>query len=204
MSMPGSITQRDTHVNTHCVRPDSHRPENEGMTSPIAKNLKALRRRAGLTQEALGLACGWSGQGVIGNYESLRPDAREPRASELVALADALGVGVAELFIDTPAHGRRESHPERIDFATMAVATKALLDFVELTGRPMEWATRPELLEVAYRVADSYGVGTSDSLTLTKELAKRIRGLDGDGESAGAKASTGGRRAGNTSGGGNK
>ncbi len=61
--------------------------------SPFAKRLAELRRRAKLTQEAAGAIVGvepsaWS------HWEAGR---REPRVSDLAAIADALGVEVAEL-----------------------------------------------------------------------------------------------------------
>jgi transcriptional regulator with XRE-family HTH domain len=64
----------------------------------FSDNLRAARLRAGLTQEALALECGWCGQSRIANYESSAPTAREPKVSEVPALARALGVSVASLF----------------------------------------------------------------------------------------------------------
>lgn len=155
---------------------------NGGMTSPIAKNLRALRDRAGMTQLELGLACGWSGQGVIGNYESLRPKANQPSPERLVTIARVLGVSVAELFGEAPLSGGRASHSERIDFGKMAIAAKALTDAVELTESPAEWALDPSLLELAYQSADALG-DTLDPLELVKKLARAIRGrLSDDGE----------------------
>lgn len=157
------------------------------MTSPIAKNLKRLRKDAGLTQEALALACGWSGQGVIGNYESLKADANQPSPEKLVAIAGVLGVSVAELFGEAPPRGERTSHLGRIDFGKMAIATKALLDAVELTGSPPEWAFDPPLLELAYQSVDALG-DKLDHLGLVKELAKTIRGRANDDEVSGRRA----------------
>lgn len=64
----------------------------------FAANLKRLREEAGLTQEQLALRCGWSGQSRIANYESASPNARQPRADEVLLIAIALGRSVGELF----------------------------------------------------------------------------------------------------------
>lgn len=58
------------------------------------ENLKRYRKAAKLTQEQLALACGWSGQSRISNYES---GLREPTLIEVASLAEALGVDAADL-----------------------------------------------------------------------------------------------------------
>jgi transcriptional regulator with XRE-family HTH domain len=64
----------------------------------FAQTLKKLRTDAGLTQEQLAHACGYSGQSRIGNYESSQPKARQPKPDELPVIAKALGVSVGQLF----------------------------------------------------------------------------------------------------------
>lgn len=58
------------------------------------EKIKALRLRAGLTQEALAAALGMSQQAVA-SWES---GERSPRASDIPRLADALGCAIGELF----------------------------------------------------------------------------------------------------------
>ncbi|MBT2142715.1 helix-turn-helix transcriptional regulator [Rhodanobacter sp. LX-99] len=74
----------------------------------FAANLKRLRKAAKLSQEGLALACGWSGQSRVGNYES---GLREPELDEIPTIARALGVQVGELFGEAPSH----SQPVRLD-----------------------------------------------------------------------------------------
>jgi transcriptional regulator with XRE-family HTH domain len=64
---------------------------------PLQDKLKALRRAAGLSQEALAVAAGLSGSLVrkIEQGESL-----DPRMSTLKALAKVLGVSLDELTAD--------------------------------------------------------------------------------------------------------
>lgn len=97
----GSITYRDPPSNTNRVSAASHTVKNPGMA--FSDNLRAARIKAGMTQEALALACGWSGQSRIANYESSAASAREPKVSEVPLLANALGVSIASLFGEAPA-----------------------------------------------------------------------------------------------------
>ena len=60
----------------------------------LGQRIKHLRKSRGLSQQALAEACGWSSQSRIGNYES---DLREPSLADLLLLAPALGVSIAEL-----------------------------------------------------------------------------------------------------------
>ncbi|WP_049887155.1 helix-turn-helix domain-containing protein [Xanthomonas albilineans] len=66
----------------------------------FSHNLKRLRQARGMTQEELALACGWGGQSRVANYESNSPKAREPKLSELSAIAEALCVSITELLTD--------------------------------------------------------------------------------------------------------
>lgn len=85
----------------------------------FAANLKRLRKAAKLSQEALALACGWSGQSRIGNYES---GLREPALAEIPIIARAIGVQVGELFGEAPGH----SHPLKLDPEIVRKAGAAL------------------------------------------------------------------------------
>ena len=90
----GRITYRDPSRNTFRVSVASHTVKNLGMA--FSDNLRAARLKAGMTQEALALACGWSGQSRIANYESSAASARA-KVSEVPLLAAALGVSIASL-----------------------------------------------------------------------------------------------------------
>ncbi|TBV01664.1 XRE family transcriptional regulator [Phytopseudomonas dryadis] len=60
----------------------------------LGQRIKRLRKHRSLSQQLLAEACGWSSQSRIGNYES---DLREPSLADLLLLAPALGVSIAEL-----------------------------------------------------------------------------------------------------------
>lgn len=60
----------------------------------IAKRLKNLRERKGLSQKALAELCGWKSQSRIGNYEL---GTRSISADDAVVIAKALGISAAEL-----------------------------------------------------------------------------------------------------------
>ncbi|MFE3968350.1 helix-turn-helix domain-containing protein [Stenotrophomonas sp. YIM B13575] len=103
------ITYRDPLRNTNRVSATSQTVKNWPMA--FSDNLRAARLRAGLTQEALALACGWSGQSRIANYESSADSAREPKVSEVPRLAKALGVSIASLFGEAPASQSQRPEP---------------------------------------------------------------------------------------------
>lgn len=89
----------------------------------FAANLKRLRQERKLSQEQLALKCGWSGQSRIANYESTSPNAREPKASDVWRLAQALECSVDELFGAPPAQA---SHPATLDLDRLGVALTAM------------------------------------------------------------------------------
>lgn len=99
----------------------------------FATNLRRLRLAAGMTQEQLAHACGYSGQSRIGNYESSAPKARQPRPDELPKIAAALGVPVGELFGDAPLDG--QSRPLRLDPAMITETHRTLRELEEDEGR---------------------------------------------------------------------
>lgn len=56
--------------------------------------IKKARLDAGLTQEQLGIKCGWTNgnpQSRVGNYEK---DTRAPSAADLLAISNALGINI--------------------------------------------------------------------------------------------------------------
>lgn len=170
--MASTITYRDPSFNTLRVRRVS-RPVKNGRMA-FSDNLKRLRLARGMTQEQLALACGWSGQSRIANYESSAASAREPKVSEVPLIASALGVPVAELFgeSDTTSQG------ERLDFERISAAVTVLRTYLELMGKPITMVEDPLLLEIAHEVVQEFG-GESPAdnvLDLTKVLAERMRG----------------------------
>lgn len=96
--MGASITLRDVAVNTNRVRRISRSVKNARMET-FSHRLKRLRIAAGLSQERLAHACGYSGQSRIGNYEGGK---RTPSLNEIPNLAKALGVSEAELVATLP------------------------------------------------------------------------------------------------------
>lgn len=64
----------------------------------FADNLKAVRKRQGISQLDLGYACGVH-PSVIARIETAN---REPRLATIVKLADGLGVPAADLMTDLP------------------------------------------------------------------------------------------------------
>lgn len=111
----------------------------------FSDNLRAARLRAGLTQEALALACGWSGQSRIANYESSAPTAREPKVSEVPALAKALGVSVASLFGESPA-----SQVSRPDPDILASSYRFLVTAFATLGKAVDFEAEADLFADVY------------------------------------------------------
>lgn len=107
----------------------------------FAANLKALRIAAGMSQEKLAHACGYSGQSRIGNYESSAPKARQPKPVEIAKIAHALGVTVGELFGE-PAPGS-QSESVRLDPEIVAMAHRSVRELVEEKNRKYNVETDP-------------------------------------------------------------
>lgn len=157
----------------------------------FSDNLRAARKAKGWTQEELALACGWSGQSRIANYESNSASAREPKVSEVPLLAKALGVPVSALFDDDPAAA---SQPERIDFDMMALTVSVARHLIEVRGDPPHFIEDPVMLEIAYQVVATHSDASrpTNVLDLTQILAKRLRGqTDGEEHVRGIGAATG-------------
>jgi len=60
----------------------------------LGQRIRRLRNVKGISQKALAEACGWESQSRVGNYES---GTRTPSLSDLVLLASALGVTLADM-----------------------------------------------------------------------------------------------------------
>lgn len=139
----GRITYRDPLRNTIRVRTASHTVKNPGMA--FSDNLRAARLKAGMTQEALALACGWSGQSRIANYESSAASAREPKVSEVPLLAAALGVSIASLFGEAPA-----SQSPRPDPAILAETHRFLDKAFGTLGKAFDIESEADLFADVY------------------------------------------------------
>lgn len=170
------ITYRDSCINTYRVRRSSQGVKNGHMA--FSDNLKRIRIERGLTQEQLALACGWSGQSRIANYESSAANSREPKVSEVPTIAAALRVSVAELFGETPA----KSQVPRPDFVKLSAAITILRNYLELMGKPLSMIEDPVMLEIADAVVQEFGGDEPSAkvLDLTKVLAERMRGEGGE------------------------
>lgn len=139
----GRITYRDPSRNTIRVSALSHTVKNPGMA--FSDNLRAARLKAGMTQEALALACGWSGQSRIANYESSAASAREPKVSEVPLLAAALGVSIASLFGEAPA-----SQSPRPDPAILAETHQFLDKAFGTLGKAFDIESEADLFADVY------------------------------------------------------
>lgn len=139
----GRITYRDPPRNTIRVSAASHTVKNSGMA--FSDNLRAARLKAGMTQEALALACGWSGQSRIANYESSAASAREPKVSEVPLLAAALGVSIASLFGEAPA-----SQSPRPDPAILAETHRFLDKAFGTLGKAFDIESEADLFADVY------------------------------------------------------
>lgn len=111
----------------------------------FSDNLRAARLARGMTQEALALACGWSGQSRIANYESSAPSAREPKVSEVPVLAKALGISVAALFGELPA-----SQSSRPDPAILVHTYRFLVDAFATLGKVVVFENEADLFADMY------------------------------------------------------
>ncbi|WP_225562193.1 helix-turn-helix transcriptional regulator [Pseudoxanthomonas sp. PXM04] len=192
--MPEIITLRDVEVNrkiTSRVRPASQGVKNARMPS-FAENLRALRLARKMTQEQLALACGWSGQSRIANYESTSPSAREPKVSEVPVLARALGVSIAELFGEAaPLQG---SQSGRLDPAKLAESIAALRQVARNNGWAYDPETHPAETLFAYELSCALpdAPSTADVIDFGAKVAERLRqrveqdGRQGTGQSTGA------------------
>lgn len=115
------------------------------------RQLKRLRTERGMTQEELAHACGWQGQSRIGNYESTGASARQPKLDELVQLARALGVSVAELLGEKVADSPiQESQGVRLDPAMLARTHELLNAAFALQGAVFDFAGNWDLFADAY------------------------------------------------------
>jgi transcriptional regulator with XRE-family HTH domain len=81
------------------------------MTTPLGKNLRRLRKAAGMTQQELAVAAGLNAS-IVAQIEQGRNT--DPRASTLLALARALSTTVDELFREParPPGGDDDTPPE--------------------------------------------------------------------------------------------
>lgn len=179
--MAGSITQRDSVVNTHRVRRES-RPVNNGRM-PFHLNLRRLRKAKGLNQEQLAHECGW-GQSRIANYEAdpSKKGARKPAIDDIPIIATALGVGIQELF-DLPTAPSQPARPDR-DTLVSALAALAQINEMQVGER---FALNAHNILVAYEEVSDSNVDLNE---IAMRIASRLRGSNGEME-RGKVATTG-------------
>lgn len=128
-----------------------------------------------MTQEALALACGWSGQSRIANYESDSPKAREPRVSEVPALAKALGVSIASLFGEAEKNSPPVSHAGRLDPIMLAEAIEALRRVARNAGVPFDPGVNAEATAAAYELRVALGANPSTKAAV--EYGAQVAGI---------------------------
>jgi phage repressor protein C with HTH and peptisase S24 domain len=124
------------------------------------QNLRKYRDAAELTQEQLALACGFSGQSRIANYEK---GTRDPSFEDLEKLAAALGVAKADLLGGTVLPAKQDDWANVMGYSQSAgLGTGAEADEYAETHKLKFKATslrrkglRPDKLAVFYGKGDS-------------------------------------------------
>jgi len=184
-------------VNTFRVRPLRGGAKNVRML-PFGPRLRDLRLKAGLTQEQLAHACGWSGQSRTANYEN---GTRDPAFEELPLIAAALGVTIAELFTDTEkdSHTGSDLWPRSVrpDPATLSTAYKVALAAAKLhlgeNGLNLAKKRDAEIVADAYRLVADGGLtsrGISSALEAVIRQHAKTGGHSGAATPAGKKRTT--------------
>lgn len=138
----------------------------------LGQRIAYFRKKAGLTQEQLATACGWVGQGRLGNYER---DKREPSLDDLRLIAGVLGVPMIDLIEGAP-NGHPSSaadHALIVQYSAKGSAGNGYSNgHVEVRGGLMfkrDWLRRLSLKEQDLRVL--YADGWSMSPTICHEDA---------------------------------
>lgn len=102
----------------------------------FGKRIKEARKEAGLTQEQLGLKCGWSSgnpQSRIGNYEK---DVRAPSAADLALIADAVDKNILYFYGQD---SRTPTAPtDDVDIKSLAVIIEKHPDDVKLLHQAIQ------------------------------------------------------------------
>lgn len=139
----------------------------------LGQRIAYFRKKIGLNQEQLATACGWVGQGRVGNYER---DTREPSLNDLRLLANALGVSLIELVEDSEEGTQHSGMPDHALITQYSAKGSAGEGFsnghVEVRGGLMfkrDWLRRMGLKEQNLRVI--YADGYSMSPTICHEDA---------------------------------
>lgn len=150
----------------------------------FSDNLKRLRVSSGMTQEQLALACGWSGQSRIANYESSSASAREPKVSEVPVIAKALGVSISELFGEPGS----ASQSVGLDPVKLAESIAALRQVARNQGWSYDPETHPDETLFAYslRCAMPAKPTTAQVIDFGAKVAERLlRSQEGGGDGPG-------------------
>lgn len=134
----------------------------------LGQRIAYFRKKIGLNQDQLATACGWVGQGRVGNYER---DTREPSLNDLRLLAAALGVSLIELIETTEegmAHSAMPDHAMITQYTAKGSAGNGHSnDHVEVRGGLMfkrDWLRRMNLKEENLRVLYADGFSMSPTI----------------------------------------
>jgi transcriptional regulator with XRE-family HTH domain len=129
------------------MRPGSlHAPDTGGHLQGLARRIRALRERRGLTQEDFAARCGIS----VSFASLLERGERSPSYETLLQVAAALGLPLSELFrqeeeddsgADRLVHFTRARQLTRADVDRLLTVAELL--FSELEPRPTEQAVEP-------------------------------------------------------------
>lgn len=147
----------------------------------IAHQIRRWRTYRGLTQEGLALACGWSGQSRVSNYENPGDGGRNPSVEELPLLARALGITLDELFFGDPG---AVSQTVRLDVEKLQTASIKLITDFGMAGLPAQLDRDMDLLALAYeremmpsddRVSATYAEAVNLRIDQRREQLNELR-----------------------------
>lgn len=158
--------------------------------------LRSLRLAAGLTQEKLAHACGYSGQSRIANYER---GIREPSLADIQTICRVLGVSPSDL-VDLEVFERlagQQSHPARLDPDVLRIAAQTAR---AIAARAIDPEQDADLLAKAYDAIVELA-GSQPPPAVIVDLLDWYRGrggasgLSGEGATGGAGPAAGGKPA---------
>ncbi|MFZ5471820.1 MAG: helix-turn-helix domain-containing protein [Myxococcota bacterium] len=124
---------RKVQVETYVVTEERH-DRAAGELNKLARRIRALRERKGLTQEDFASRCGIS----VSFASLLERGERSPSYETLVEMAWALDLSLAELFRDSPVETYDDPSYARLpDFARRARLSRAQVDRLVAVGEAM-------------------------------------------------------------------
>lgn len=78
------------------------------LMNTLGERIAFFRKKKGMSQKALAVACGWGSQSRVGNYET---DTREPSLDDIERMAKALDVTSAQLIGESQPHESSNVQP---------------------------------------------------------------------------------------------